>query len=339
LARGVLRKLGEGLWSFSNDRLLAFRANHASYGHREILQRNGNCIEEFPNLDKWLTPDALLGLSVVLEFAERETNEYLREALLVALSSKMRSIGNVDVDVVRAEYRKTPRRNVDVLKLVLRQLVSMDDSIQCALDSHGGLVAPVESAVVVESDVRDLDMAENSVTHVITSPPYGVEAVSYLRTHLLSYRCLKRFLETDPYSFGDRVIGSEYVRQRAWQLGMPLGMMGPTFESFFASLEPKPHLTARATMMMGFFCDMAQVVTRLSRWVRSGGFVCLVIGNNRIGAATVPANRILTETFASNDFVLQEEIEHKLKSNNSNSRVPWQDRIIQDESILVFRRR
>ena len=52
----------------------------------------------------------------------------------------MRSIGNVDVDVVRAEYRKTPRTDVNVAKLVARQLTKMAGNIAASLVSHAELI-------------------------------------------------------------------------------------------------------------------------------------------------------------------------------------------------------
>ena len=52
---------------------------------------------------------------------------------------------------------------------------------------------------------------KGSVSHIITSPPYGIEAISYLRTHLLSYRSLIAYLDHDPYDTREKTIGSEYL--------------------------------------------------------------------------------------------------------------------------------
>jgi hypothetical protein len=174
---------------------------------------------------------------------------------------------------------------------------------------------------------------------VITSPPYGVEAISYLRTHLLSYRCLRAFLGTDPYKFGERVIGSEFVNGNTPRVpDSALAGISPTFYAFFEGLRPVRSLEARTTMMMGFFVDMAEVARSLARWVREGGQMAIVIGNNKIGEAVVPADRVLTEILEANGFMPEKCIKHKLKSNNSNSQVPWQNRVISDEAIMIFRR-
>ena len=95
----------------------------------DVLQRVGNQIPAFANHEKWFTPTALLGTSIAVEYA-MTLSGYEREAVLLALSAKMRSIGNVDVDVVRAEYSKKPREKVDVRALVARHLKKMSKDIQ-----------------------------------------------------------------------------------------------------------------------------------------------------------------------------------------------------------------
>ena len=57
----------------------------------------------------------------------------------------------------------------------------------------------------------DIDLGQGSVSHIITSPPYGIETISYLRTHLLSYRSLIAHLHHDPYDTQAKTIGSEYL--------------------------------------------------------------------------------------------------------------------------------
>lgn len=309
--------------------------------HDVILGREGNDVPNFSNLHRWLTPEALLGVSIVNEFASLQDG-YLRDAVIVALSSRLRSIGNVDVDVVRAEYRKEPRENVDVLKLVRAQLNKMVKSIDSSVASHHGLLGEPGSIRVVEGSVLGTELPEGSIGHVITSPPYGVEALSYLRTHLLSYRCLASHLREDPYAFGDRTIGSEYLPRVVPEVkDFAVSDISPTYVEFFESISPlieaKKHRT-RALMMMKFFEDMLEVAQRLRRWVRYDGQVAFVIGNKKIAEAILPTDQIVREVFDASDFSCESVIRHKLKSNNSNSQVPWQEKIIQDEYVLLLRR-
>lgn len=307
--------------------------------HKEVLDRKGNPISAFANIERWFTPEALLGVSIAVEFG-MSLDGFARDATLLALSAKMRSIGNVDVDVVRAEYSKRPRENVKVGQLVARQLHKMAADVAASLSSHIGIIGPSTDVVLHEASVLDVDLPEMSIDHVITSPPYGVEAISYLRTHLLSYRSLFSFLGHDPYNTRDKTIGSEYIpdavpesRYRAVHASTMCRKFSLTSKE---SSDSK--YQARRAAMMQFFDDMLAVGERMSKWLKSDGQVAFIIGNKRLGDDVIPMDTIVTELFAECGLKFVEAIRHKLKTNNSNSQVPWQERIIQEESILLFKR-
>lgn len=305
----------------------------------EILARRGNSISAFPNIERWLIPEALLGLSIAVQFA-LSLDGYARDLFCCALSSKMRSIGNIDVDVVRAEYSREPRRHVDVRIQVESALKRMFLDIERCLATHEGLISESGDVVVREGSMLDVDLPCSSVDCIVTSPPYGVESLSYLRTHLLSYRCLEPILRQDPYAEPGRLIGSEYVDEQS----RPAANWRPaqsskTFESFFESLLPErlgAALQRRSHMMMHFFDDMVSVAERFARWLRPGGRVAFVIGNKKLGETVVPTATIVQEVFAAAGLIPDSSFCHKLKCSNSNSEVPWQERIIKDEYILLF---
>jgi site-specific DNA-methyltransferase (cytosine-N4-specific) len=334
-----LRSLIPELEDFYQLKRDGFIKQHPKFTHQQILERKGNNISSFANIEKWFTVESLLGVSIVTEFAGQKKG-YARDALLIALSAKMRSIGNVDVDVIRAEYSKKPRMNVDVLKFVRNQLLKMIGDIDAMTQSHEKTILKKNGITIKKGSVLNVDLPKNSISHIITSPPYGIESLSYLRTHLLSYRSLGYFLKTDPYDFGSDVIGSEYLsKERIDPNKFSVSKISKTYRAFFDSLVPdsanKNH-QIRIGMMMKFFEDMSVVVSKFQEWVKPGGKVAFVIGNKRIDQHLIPTDKIMGEIFAAKKFTLDEVLSHKLKTNNSNSRVPWQDRIIDQEFIMIF---
>jgi hypothetical protein len=340
-APGVVAEIARSFMSFYDAKWHEFQKGRRWSGitHQDVLGRQGNPIPAFANVERWFTTEALLGVSIAVEYG-MSLRGFRRDAVLLALSSRMRSIGNVDVDVVRAEYSKQPRENVQVGSLVFRQLMKMAGDVAACLTTHSGLMGPADSIGLHEGSVLDVDLPERSVDHVITSPPYGIEAISYLRTHLLSYRSLFSFLRHDPYDARDKTIGSEYVPDVVFDREYKSRQASATFRQFFSKpgVSTHPKYQARRRAMMQFFDDMLATGERLSRWVKHRGRVAFIIGNKRLGDETVPMNSIVTELFASKNLVFIEAIKHKLKTNNSNSQVPWQERIIQEESILLFER-
>ena len=307
----------------------------------EIIERPGNAIEAFPNYDKWLSKEALLGTSIVVEYILKiRENTYPAEFIATALSAKMRSIGNVDVDVVRAEYRKTPRENVDVLKLVLSQLKKMRKAIIEMNSTHKDSIQSAETVTVIEGSCLSANIEPGSISAIITSPPYGVESLSYLRTHLLSFRALEPVLGVDPYNLGVEVVGSEYLYGGDINTSS-LAVMNKskTCKEFFHKLTEDENFSSnqkRVFMMMKFFEDMYVLAQKFALWLKNEGKIAFVIGNKKLGDYLIPTDFIITEIFESCGLKCEGAIAHKLKTNNSNSQVPWQDRIIENEFVIFY---
>lgn len=313
----------------------------AEFSYEDIIEREGNYIQIFSNMERWFTKEALLGTSIVVEYIVRiKNNKYISELIATALSAKMRSIGNVDVDVVRAEYRKVPRENVDVLKLVVSQLRKFVKSIMLMNTSHKGILGKSDSIKIIEGSCLSTCIEANSISAIITSPPYGVESLSYLRTHLLSFRALEPVLGVDPYNFGGEVIGSEYLREDDVSIEkLKVIHKSEVFKDFFYELlnkEEMGKLRNRIFMMMKFFEDMNDLIINFQKWLKPGGKVAFVIGNKKIGDYIIPTDKIITEIFENSGFKYIDAIAHKLKTNNSNSKVPWQDRIIENEFVIFY---
>lgn len=339
-----IERMIDGLEIFYRTAWKDFTKNKAieDFSHEDVINRAGNKIKSFPNIEKWFTVEALLGCSIVVEYA-LSLKGYNKEILCCALSSRMRSIGNIDVDVVRAEYRKTPREGVDVLKLVRNVLLKYVHDIKQTVASHISLMDEKIRTNVIESNILNAKFGNNSIDFIVTSPPYGVEAISYIRTHLLSYRCLEPILNYDPYKLNKEIIGNEYLDKDSFANnghGLLSGQISKTFRSFFREsnvLSHKDNIT-RFKMMQCFFDDMAKYGELSAKWLRKNGKMAFVIGNKKLGNAIIPTEKIIEEIFGHYNLSLEQVINHKLKCNNSNSRVPWEERSIQDEFIMIFKK-
>ncbi len=336
-----LERLAESLVQFYKREWNAFvgHRNFSEITHSQVIDRDGNPIRPFSNYEKWLTTEALLGTSIIVQYAA-SLSGYQRDFLACALSGAMRSIGNVDVDVARAEYRATPRENVDVLKLVSRSLKNMIHDIEASVSTHARLIGQPQDIQVLNCSLLDNTMAPGSIDHILTSPPYGVESASYLRTHLLSYRCLYPLLEHDPYENSAQIIGSEYVPDNALTTeNWVSAEYSPSFSEFFSNElrdETSQKILQRKHMMMHFFDDMTRVASSFHRWLRPKGRIAFIIGNKRVGLKVIPTDKIIAEIFGKFYLRLDNVVTHKLKCNNSNSEVPWQERVIQDEFLMMF---
>jgi hypothetical protein len=218
------------------------------------------------------------------------------------------------------------------------KLEKMHATAEQAATTHADLISDPDDIQVIQDGVLQADLPDGFAQAVITSPPYGVESLSYLRTHLLSFRVLRSVLGRDPYERDDRVIGSEYLGDVDGTDAYVRSSPSPTLRAFFASIGNDTSNSQRRAMMLKFFEDVDQVAARLHRWIRPGGWCGWVIGNKRLGETIIPTHEITAELFEAAGFRLAGSIAHKLKWNNSNSEVPWQERTIQQEWVLLFKK-
>ena len=305
----------------------------------ELHDASGGVVPRFANDEKWFSVEAYAGVCNAVSFiASLQGIE--RDLFACALSANMRSIGNVDVDVVRAEYSKHPREGVDVQHLVNRKLRKMIRDVEEMVQSHHGLIGTPSSVRVFETSLFKGKLQPASVDAIVTSPPYGVESLSYLRTHLLSYRSLHRLLKHDPYEFSADIVGSEFLPAKVThEVGASALPASPAMRNFFASLGTMPKkYEIRVKMMLQFFDDMHRCGKLFHQWLKPRGKVAFVIGNKLIDKTMIPTDRIVIELFENQGLHFVSEVKHKLKCNNSNSEVPWQERTIQDEFVLIFQK-
>lgn len=323
---------------FYSKRIANFREiNGAASTHKQISDYFNDIIPYFTNLEKWFSLDAYLGTCITVEFIKNQQG-YLQDFFATQLSSAMRSIGNVEVNVVRAEYSKSPRENVDVLDLVLKRSKKSLASINNSIKSHDLQNNANGSPIIYENGVQNAPIKPNSIDAIITSPPYGVESISYLRTHLLSYRSLASILLTDPYTSNTFIIGSEYLNQDV-NVNHKCYSISKTYKAFFDEMDDKyttKKHRVRIEMMKKFFDDMCDCAESFNKWLKPNGKLAFVVGNKKIADDVIPTHEIMKEVFSHYKLEETKLIKHKLKTNNSNSQVPWQDKIIQDEYIMIM---
>ncbi|MEG9863021.1 MAG: DNA (cytosine-5-)-methyltransferase [Parvularculales bacterium] len=334
-----LRKTLTKYQNFFDKRIKESVFNKNDLTHADLIRMFNNVIPAFSNYEKWFTLEALLGSLITVQFI-RQLDGYEQDFFACQLSSLMRSIGNVEVNVVRAEYSEKLRENVNVKKLFTKRCLKSIEDIKQTLLTHQNFINDKASVTVFESGIQHAEIASNSIDAIITSPPYGVESISYLRTHLLSYRSLSTILNANPYENNKDIIGSEYLDKNKEGEDKAIAY-SKTYKEFFEAYDfenmPKK-LILRVRMMKQFFDDMVLTALLFEKWLKVGGHIAFVVGNKRLGNHVIPTDKIILEIFSHFGIILEESIKHKLKTNNSNSQVPWQERVIKDEFVMIFKK-
>ena len=312
-------------WNYVKEEFQSSVSNNSS------SRENKFEIPPFPNMDKWFTKNALEQLTEILTLIESLPSN-IQDFLYLAVSAGMRSIGNVDVDVVRSEYRKTPRENVDVVRILNLKLKRYVED----LETFKKLKIPKSKTKTYLKDFRKQKFKDESIDFIITSPPYGIESISYLRTHMLSYRVLQNVLNTSVDKLKTQMIGTDFVLDCNLKNKK---LISKTSKEFLENLPVNTKSTKnRVHQSIKYFQDMEEVFEKMSSCIKKNCPVVMIIGNKVLLDKTIPTDKIFLEIAKYYGLNHIKSIPVKLICNNSTSKTPWSHKAIMQENILIFQK-
>ena len=250
----------------------------------------------FPNRDYWFLPETVIQLSIlkarILEFPPSE----VRDTLLVAFSSLIitkgkRSVANVADLAHSRPHHVEPDAPADVLALLRQRLRKLDLATErfwdeCIEDTSAG---------VVGCDARSLDLPDESVDMVFTSPPY-VNAIDYPRAHKFSLFWIgdalgvsaNQYIELGKQYIGTDRVPLEECRRRNLE---PIG--GPLLEGVLSQISDVAE--RRAGVTHRYFEEMQSVLSECARVVKRGRRVVVVVCPSVIAGVAVPTHEILAD--------------------------------------------
>ncbi|HHY98258.1 MAG TPA: site-specific DNA-methyltransferase [Firmicutes bacterium] len=134
-------------------------------------------------------------------------------------------------------------------------------------------------------DARHLDVPDNSVHLVVTSPPYA-NAIDYMRAHKFSLVWLGKSLSTLSALRGQYVGGEKTT-------GVALEALPEPVSDIVAQVETKDARKAR--VLNRYFCDMKLCIGEIHRVLEPGRIAALVVGSSTIRGINVETAKCLGE--------------------------------------------
>ena len=160
---------------------------------------------------------------------------------------------------------------------------------------------PVAKGTVVLGDARELDVRDESVDVVITSPPY-LNAIDYLRGHRLSLVWL-----------GHRL--SELRAIRAGSVGTERGPDADqdSVQEILGAMGNIEDLPSRYQGMVSRYAhDINRVVREVARVLKQHGSATFVVGNSCLKDVFVRNSGAIRRSAALNGLAVREEFEREL---------------------------
>lgn len=246
---------------------------------RTKIQRTNR---HFFNIDYWFKDGVAKALNDLLTRIESIEKEEIRTFFKVAFSETARVCSNTKTGEFKlVRIKELEKHNPNVFnkfkKIALRNISKIGETYR---------QNPETWVKIMECDARKpLPIEENSVSLILTSPPYGDSktTVAYGQFSRLALQWLGcEELKIDQESLGG-------VLRPTQQYDLPSGTLKKTLSQIGAKDK------RRAREVLSFFVDLFESFKNLIPQVKWGGHICIVIGNRRVKQVTIPTDIIIAE--------------------------------------------
>ncbi|MCG2724926.1 MAG: site-specific DNA-methyltransferase [Elusimicrobia bacterium] len=161
------------------------------------------------------------------------------------------------------------------------------------------------SCKVYCADARKIPAKSNSVSLIVTSPPY-VTSYEYADLHQLTafwFEYIKGLSD-----FRKRFIGTSYHNKKELILNSKIA------ENIKESLLKKDKKTAEEVAT--YFSEMNQVFEEMKRMLKKGGRTCIVIGNTSLKGVEILNAEVFVEQLQNLGFKVDDIIKREIPSKN-----------------------
>jgi DNA modification methylase len=252
---------------------------------------------EFPNLDYWFSPDVKADLAILLEHIRTTPMaEEIREFFWVAFSSIILtkvSVANAR-DIIHSRHHYLEHSNTpDVIAKFKKRVTSM----RRQMSEYRELLGKDNDtwAEVRQGDARELQISDDSIDLLFTSPPYAT-ALDYPRAHFLAVGWMEQVLGIklkDYKTKGATYIGSERGQLNYDQERDEILKVFPPVNSVLDKLSRKDRRQSK--LIERYFVDMYRALLEISRVLKTGCYAVIVVCPSHIRKVEIPTHNIFTE--------------------------------------------
>jgi len=200
------------------------------------------------------------------------------------------------------DFKKKPS---DPIKMFLRQIKMMmrgNTQLFELLTERGHLKI---SSKAICTDARKIPTKDNSVSLIVTSPPY-VTSYEYADLHQLTALWLE--YTKDLRDFRKRFIGTSYHNKKDLILNSTLA------ERIRGELLKKDKKTAEEVST--YFSEMNQVFVEMKRMLKKGGKTCIVVGNTKLKDVDIFNAEVFVEQLQNLGLKIVDIVKREIPSKN-----------------------
>lgn len=285
------------------------------------------------NINHWFTESTIKKLSRLKHSIDLETESPEKDFLLVCFSSTVRKVSLADPRLSVPVRRKDAEQNADinVIDVFMDQLnlnIKRHRELSTLLgaDHHS-------TAFCVGEDARNIDLPDQSVGMIITSPPYA-GAQKYIRASSLSLGWLGYAKRSDLKPLENQSIGREHLPKEVYAEPIKTGVKSA--DSVISKIYAINKL--RAAIVATYLVEMNSAIQEMTRVLKPGGIIVLVIGNNEVCGHLFNSAAYLEEMLLSQGLHLKLRLIDEIKSRGLMTKRNREASIITREWILLLQK-
>lgn len=255
-----------------------------------VREKSKPCIPHNERIDYWFKPDIKNALGSILAEINLISDEAVKTFFLCGFSHILKtcSIWLQRSTKPTRDFGKVIPNPYNVFLRHCKLMLTKNNEYYNLLRQSGFL--NIESNALY-GDVRQVPIGDNSVTLVVTSPPY-VTSYEYADLHQLTALWLN--YATEVRNFRKGFIGSSHNGRDNIILDSKIA------ENTVRQLEK--NRTGKTSEVSSYFHEMRESFIEMHRYLKKGGKTCIVIGDTAFKKVSVPNAEVFVEQMENIGF-------------------------------------
>lgn len=328
----------------------AYSVQHLRTCLEHIKENYNNCdvgdLADVINVDHWYLPQHKANLErlfSVMSQLDDEASDFFKTCFSVLVRKMSLADPSISVPVkLKPKGQFSDEQNQKIIK----KLESIRDACVWAefekvveqnlkrVDETNQRLPFRSPAMEVGRDARHIQIDNETVSLVVTSPPYG-SAQKYVRASSLSLNWLKLIGSKQLRDCEGASIGREHLsRSRHDDQAALIQRLPDKYESLLeeiATVNPR-----RAEITRCYLVDMQAAALEMVRVMKSGKRLVIVIGNNQVAGFPVRNDHFLCDIFKGFGLKLEVALIDHIKSRGLMTKRNKTASVISREEVLVF---
>ena len=261
-------------------------------------------IPEHERIDYWFKPEEKRKLAFILSEISKIKNQDARDFFYCGFSNILKncSIWMQKSNKPTRDFKKKPSEPFQVFYRQIKMMLKGNTEFYKLLKEKNNLKT---SCKIYCTDARKIPTKNNTVSLIVTSPPY-VTSYEYADLHQLSALWFKYTKNIS--DFRKRFIGTSHNGVKEIILNSKIA------EKIKEDLEKKDKKLAKEVAI--YFSEMNQCFKEMKRILKKNGRACIVIGNTGLKGVEILNAEVFTEQMQNLGFKIDDIIKREIPSKN-----------------------